>query len=76
MLIPILSPQEFPALKDYVGQTLITTDGTTLLGADDKAGIAEIVTAMELNQMLPAGEIPARTENYEGFFHLDRKSVV
>lgn len=43
----ILSPADFPDLKDYVGETLITTDGTTLLGADDKAGIAEIVTAME-----------------------------
>ncbi len=42
-----LSPDEFPEMKKYVGQTLITTDGTTLLGADDKAGIAEIVTAME-----------------------------
>lgn len=42
-----LSPREFPELKDYKGQTLITTDGSTLLGADDKAGIAEIVTAME-----------------------------
>lgn len=43
----VLSPKEFPELKDYVGKTLITTDGTTLLGGDDKAGIAEIVTAME-----------------------------
>ncbi|HEX3009390.1 MAG TPA: peptidase T, partial [Bacteroidales bacterium] len=43
----ILSPTDFPALKDYVGQTLITSDGTTLLGADDKAGIAEIMTAMD-----------------------------
>lgn len=43
----IMSPTEFPELKNYVGQTLITTDGTTLLGADDKAGIAEIMTAME-----------------------------
>jgi len=42
-----LSPAEFPFLEDYIGQTLITTDGTTLLGADDKAGIAEILTAME-----------------------------
>ncbi len=42
-----LSPKFSPELKDYVGQTLITTDGTTLLGADDKAGIAEIITAME-----------------------------
>ncbi|AMC93071.1 peptidase T [Erysipelothrix larvae] len=37
----------FPNLKDYVGKTLIVTDGTTLLGADDKAGIANIMTAME-----------------------------
>ncbi len=43
----IMSPTYFPNLKNYVGQTLITTDGTTLLGADDKAGIAEIITAME-----------------------------
>ncbi|WP_062351297.1 peptidase T [Bacillus kwashiorkori] len=43
----VLSPDAFPNLKNYVGQTLITTDGTTLLGADDKAGIAEIMTAME-----------------------------
>lgn len=42
-----LDPDEFPELKQYKGQTIITTDGTTLLGADDKAGIAEIVTAME-----------------------------
>lgn len=42
-----LSTQTFPELKQYQGQTLITTDGTTLLGADDKAGIAEIVTAAE-----------------------------
>ncbi|WP_029688604.1 peptidase T [Thermoanaerobacter sp. A7A] len=43
----VLSPTEFPELKNYIGKTLITTDGTTLLGADDKAGIAEIITAME-----------------------------
>jgi len=43
----VMSPTDFPELKNYVGQTLITTDGTTLLGADDKAGIAEIMTAME-----------------------------
>ncbi len=42
-----LSPDYFEDLKLYQGQTLITTDGTTLLGADDKAGIAEIITAME-----------------------------
>ncbi|WP_112379697.1 peptidase T [Flagellimonas maritima] len=43
----ILSPSYFEELGEYKGQTLITTDGTTLLGADDKAGIAEIITAME-----------------------------
>lgn len=43
----ILSPSEFPELAQYKGQTIITTDGTTLLGADDKAGVAEIVTAAE-----------------------------
>ncbi|VAW13475.1 Tripeptide aminopeptidase [hydrothermal vent metagenome] len=43
----VLSPSYFEDLLQYKGQTLITTDGTTLLGADDKAGIAEIITAME-----------------------------
>jgi len=43
----VLSPDEFPSLLNHIGDDLITTDGTTLLGADDKAGIAEIVTAME-----------------------------
>jgi tripeptide aminopeptidase len=43
----ILSPDYFEDLLQYKGQTLITTDGTTLLGADDKAGVTEIVTAME-----------------------------
>lgn len=42
-----LSPKDFPNLNNYHGQTLITTDGTTLLGADDKSGIAEIMTAAE-----------------------------
>lgn len=42
----VLSPKDFPELLTYKGQTLITTDGTSLLGADDKAGIAEIMTAM------------------------------
>ena len=41
-----LSPSDFPCLKNYVGQDLIVTDGTTLLGADDKAGIAEILSAV------------------------------
>lgn len=49
----VLSPEQFPELKQYVGQTLITTDGTTLLGADDKAGIAEIMTAMAYLQEHP-----------------------
>ena len=153
----VLSKKDFPSLHRMVGRTLIVTDGTTVLGADDKAGIAEIMTlietlqtehrphgalafaftpdeeigqgtdffdvpgfgcdfaytmdggeegeiefenfnaaaaafevngfnvhpgsakntminamlvAMEINAMLPAAEIPARTEGYEGFFHL------
>ena len=157
----VLSPELFPELPALKGRTLITTDGTTLLGADDKAGIAEILTAaeellkgdrphgkvcfgftpdeeigggaetldlaafgadyaytvdggaeneivfetfnacdatiaikgrsvhpgdakntminaslvaMEVNAMLPAGEIPAKTEGYEGFFHLTEMS--
>ena len=152
-----LSPAKFPELSDFVGQTLITTDGTTVLGADDKAGVAEIMTAcehiiaenrphgrisvcftpdeevghgaalldlerfgadfaytmdggvlnevnfetfnaasahweingfnihpgdakntminaclvaIEINSMLPSGDTPAKTEGYEGFFHL------
>lgn len=52
----VLSPEEFPSLKEYIGQTLITSDGTTLLGADDKAGIAEILTASEY--LLAHPEIP------------------
>jgi tripeptide aminopeptidase len=43
----VLSPNDFPELLDYVGEDLIVSDGTTLLGADDKAGIAEIITAMQ-----------------------------
>jgi len=42
-----LKPEEFPELLDHKGETLITTDGTTLLGADDKAGVAEIMSAVE-----------------------------
>ncbi|MDE6509776.1 MAG: peptidase T, partial [Muribaculaceae bacterium] len=52
----ILSPDEFPELLHYVGQDLVVTDGTTLLGADDKAGIAEIMAAMEFLKNHP--EIP------------------
>lgn len=153
----VLDPVQFPHLAQLVGHTLITTDGTTVLGADDKAGVAEIMTAverviegklphakisvcftpdeevghgaslmdipatgaefgftvdggdlnelnfetfnaaaarvevngfnvhpgsskntminaslvaMEINSMLPAGDTPAKTEDYEGFFHL------
>ena len=43
----VLSPTQFPELRHYTGQDLIVTDGNTLLGADDKAGIAEIITAVE-----------------------------
>lgn len=43
----VLSPNDFPEMQDYVGQDLIVTDGKTLLGADDKAGIAEILTAIK-----------------------------
>ncbi len=56
----VLSPSYFDDLLQYKGQTLITTDGTTLLGADDKAGITEIVTAMEYlinHPEIPHGEI-------------------
>ena len=44
----VIDPKEFPEIKNYVGQSIITADGTTLLGADDKAGVAEIVTAAEI----------------------------
>lgn len=56
----VLSPNEFPELANYHGHTLITTDGTTLLGADNKAGIAEIMTAMEFlvrNPQIEHGKI-------------------
>lgn len=43
----ILSPSDFPELLDYIGQDIVVADGTTLLGADDKAGIAEILTAVQ-----------------------------
>lgn len=44
----VINPDEFPEILQYKGQTIITADGTTLLGADDKAGVAEIVTAAEV----------------------------
>ena len=56
----ILSPNDFPELLKYVGQDIITTDGNTLLGADDKSGIAEIMTAIEYlseNQQIKHGTI-------------------
>lgn len=49
----VLSPTEFPELKHYEGQDIIVTDGTTLLGADDKAGIAEIISAVDYLQRHP-----------------------
>lgn len=55
----VLSVSDFPELKELKGRTLITTDGTTLLGADDKAGIAIIMTALEeiIEKNLPHGDI-------------------
>ena len=56
----ILSPKQSPELSNYIGQTLITSDGNTLLGVDDKAGIAEIITALEyliINNNIPHGTI-------------------
>ncbi len=56
----VLSSTDFPEIKNYIGKDIITTDGTTLLGADDKAGIAEIITAMEFlidNPDIPHGTI-------------------
>ena len=52
----VISPEEFPKLKNYIGQTIITASGDTLLGADDKTGIAEILTAMEY--LIQHPEIP------------------
>ena len=49
----ILSPMQFPELNDHLGEDLIVTDGHTLLGADDKAGIAEIISAVEYLQQHP-----------------------
>lgn len=60
--VAILKVADFPTLKTLKGRTLITTDGTTLLGADDKAGIAEIVTAME---ELAATDRHAESRGYE-----------
>ena len=54
----VLSPKEYPSLERYVGKDLIVTDGTTLLGADDKAGVAEIVSACA--HLLAHPELPHR----------------
>ena len=54
----VLSPEEYPSLECYVGKDLIVTDGTTLLGADDKAGVAEIVSACA--HLLAHPELPHR----------------
>jgi tripeptide aminopeptidase len=56
----VLSPRDFSDLENFIGQDLVVTDGTTLLGADDKAGVAAIMTAMAAlirNPALPHGEI-------------------
>lgn len=55
----MLTTKMFPFLADFKGETLITSDGTTLLGADDKAGVAEIMTAVEIviNKNIPHGPL-------------------
>lgn len=55
----VLSPEKYPHLKELVGHTLITTDGTTVLGADDKAGVAAIMAACEtiIKENIPHGRI-------------------
>ncbi|MDR2600150.1 MAG: peptidase T [Oscillospiraceae bacterium] len=56
----VISPNEFPVMENYIGQTIITASGDTLLGADDKAGVAIILTAMEYliqNPDIPHGKI-------------------
>jgi tripeptide aminopeptidase len=52
----VLDPREYPDLSDFVGETIITTDGTTLLGADDKAGVAEIMSAVRF--LMDHPEVP------------------
>ena len=58
-----IDPAEFPELRDRIGDTIITSDGTTLLGADDKAGVAEIMTAVEWLSQNPDTE-PRRNRNH------------
>ncbi len=60
----VMKVSEFDSLKNYMGQTLITTDGTTLLGADDKAGVAEIMT---MAQRMLTGNAPSHGEIKIGF---------
>ena len=69
----ILKVDEFPYLAELKGRTLITTDGTTLLGADDKAGIAEILTVAEeiIKEGLPHGKICIGFTPDEGAKHFD-----
>jgi tripeptide aminopeptidase len=76
----VLSPKDFPEITSYIGKDLITTDGTTLLGADDKAGVSEIMAAVEYLVKHP--EIPHGTikigftpdeEIGEGADHFDVK---
>lgn len=78
----ILSPDEFPILNHYRGQDLIVTDGTTLLGGDDKAGIAEIMTAAEYlldHPKLPHGPVhlcfTPDEEVGKGVDHIDLKKL-
>lgn len=76
----VISPKEYPVLKNYKGQDIITTDGNTLLGADNKAGIAEIITAVEYlinNPQIKHGTIKVAftpdEEIGEGADHFDVK---
>ena len=77
----ILGPARFPHLRQLAGRTLVTTDGTTLLGADDKAGIAEILTACEqiLQDKIPHGRIAVAftpdEEVGQGTAHFDLEAL-
>ena len=77
----VLSPVMFPILHEMIGKTLITTDGKTLLGADDKAGIAEIITAMVRleAQKIPHGKIclvfTPDEEIGRGAHHIDLRTL-
>ncbi len=56
----LLSPSDYPEISQHVGETLVVTDGTTLLGADDKAGVAAIMSAVATlvqNPQIPHGKI-------------------